>query len=82
MSVLLKHYFIRLKAITADPFALYLVYDPEGATCVGVSYIVRVNFDPADLTALSNDVSGSVDVYVAGEGMAGGFALAGEQVLV
>jgi hypothetical protein len=67
---------------TADPFALYLIYDPDGATCVGISYIARVNFDPTNLAALASDVAGSVDVYEAGEGMAGGFALAGEKVLV
>lgn len=59
-----------------DPFALFLVYDPLGADCVGVSYIVRLNFDPNNFSSFSSAV------YEAGEGMAGGFALAGENVLV
>ncbi len=60
----------------ADPFALFLVYDPLGATCVGVSYIVRINFNPANLSEQSTAT------YEAGEGVSGGIVLAGENVIV
>lgn len=63
---------------SSTPFALYLVYDPFGADCVGISYVVSVPFDPSNLSTLGSNVS----VYAAGEGMAGGFALAGSKVVV
>jgi hypothetical protein len=66
---------------TRPPFALYLLYDPDATACVGYSYILRINFDPADLTPLNNDLANQVEVYEAGEGTAGGFAVAGEKVL-
>ncbi|MBW1660494.1 MAG: hypothetical protein JRJ48_08365, partial [Deltaproteobacteria bacterium] len=59
-----------------NPFAFFLVYDPYGSDCVGVSYIVRVNFNPANLSEQSTQT------YQAGEGVAGGFALVGENVIV
>jgi hypothetical protein len=59
---------------TIDPFALFLLYDPD-ASCVGYSYIVRINFDP-------NDCSYALDRYNAGEGAASGFAIAGGQVIL
>ena len=64
------------------PFALFLVYDPQATSCVGLSYIVRVEFDPDDLAATLSDLEGHVEVYVAGEGTAGGFAMAGDRVVV
>ncbi len=67
---------------SAQPFALFLLYDPDASACIGYSYIARVNFDPNDLSLLPADIPGNVDVYSAGEGTAGGFALAGERVLV
>ncbi len=70
------------EGVTEPPFALYLVYDPEATACVGLSYIVRVNFDPDDLAATLSDLEDHVEVYVAGEGTAGGFALAGDRVVV
>ncbi len=67
---------------TSLPFALYLIYDPDATDCVGVSYIVKIEFDPADLGALSTNPGDHIDVYVAGKGTSGGFALAGDRVLV
>jgi hypothetical protein len=60
---------------TVQPFALYLVYDPDAGICVGKSYIVRVNFNP-------NDCSSQVVTYEAGTGAAAGFAIAGERVVL
>ncbi len=72
------------QGVDAKPFALYLIYDPDGSACVGLSYIVRINFDPANLNLLQSDLGSGdkVEVYEAGEGTSGGFALAGEKVLV
>jgi len=64
----------------SNPFALFLVYDPDAGTCVGTSYIIRVNFDPEALgTTLTIP---STYVYSAGSGASAGFALAGRQVVV
>ncbi len=65
-----------------NPFALYLVYDPEGGLCVGKSYIVWVNFDPENLNGLINNPGDWVETYEAGEGASGGFALAGDKVVI
>jgi hypothetical protein len=70
------------QGVTEPPFALYLVYDPDATACVGLSYIVRIDFDPDDLAAILADLESHVDVYVAGKGTAGGFALAGDRVVV
>lgn len=63
---------------SGDAFALFLVYDPDPLTgeCVGRSYIIRVNFNPADLS------TATTLVYSAGKGAAAGFAIAGDQVVV
>ncbi|MBI4916007.1 MAG: hypothetical protein HY825_09165 [Acidobacteria bacterium] len=60
--------------VAADPFALFLLYDPD-ASCAGYSYIVRINVDPSDC-------SYAIDRYNAGEGAASGFAIAGGQVIL
>jgi len=67
---------------SGHPFALYLVYDPGGGLCVGKSYIVKVEFDPENLSSLLANPAAHVTSYEAGEGAAGGFAIAGEKVIV
>jgi hypothetical protein len=57
------------------PVVLFLVFDPLGSSCNGLSYIVRVDFDPDSCDAV-------VDSYEAGIGAAGGFAIAGKKVIV
>ena len=57
------------------PVVLFLVFDPLGSSCNGLSYIVRVDFDPASCDAV-------LDSYEAGIGAAGGFAIAGKKVIV
>jgi hypothetical protein len=59
----------------AKPVVLFLVFDPLGSACNGLSYIVRVDFDPNACTPV-------VDSYEAGIGAAGGFAIAGKRVIV
>jgi hypothetical protein len=66
---------------TDSPFALFLLYDPDATACIGYSYIVRVNFEPMDLDKILDD-DDAIEVYKAGEGTAGGFAITGEQVIV
>ena len=58
-----------------NPFVLFLAYDPDGSTCVGVSYILRVDFYPGEFNALD------VNSYLVGEGAASGFAIAGSKVI-
>jgi hypothetical protein len=67
---------------TDKPFALFLLYDPDASACIGYSYIVRVNFEPMDLDKILDDIDDAVEVYKAGEGTAGGFAVTGERVIV
>jgi len=74
--------FVPEEGSLTQPFGLYLVYDPQGATCIGISYIVRVNFNPSNLGLLATDLAGSVDVYEAGEGISGGITLSGQSVFV
>lgn len=57
------------------PFALFLAYDPDAMECGGRSYIVRVDFDPANLNAAQ------YRSYEGGEGAAAGFAVAGDKVI-
>ncbi len=71
--------FIAKPGSTANPFALFLVYDPEAGTCVGTSYIIRVEFTPA---ALGTITIPAANVYAAGAGASAGFAIAGERVVV
>jgi hypothetical protein len=59
----------------AKPVVLFLVFDPLGEACNGLSYIVRVDFDP-------NSCVPVLDSYEAGIGAAGGFAIAGKRVIV
>ena len=69
--------FVAKQGSGSDPFALFLVYDPDAGVCVGNSYIIKVDFDPRALTSLA-----APTVYLAGAGAASGFALAGEKVVV
>ncbi len=71
--------FVAKQGSTADPFALFLVYDPDAGACVGTSYIIRVAFTP---TALSSIIVPADQVYAAGAGASAGFAVAGEKVVV
>ncbi len=66
----------------SNPFALYLVYDPDGGVCVGKSYIVWLEFDPDDLGDILQHPGDWAKSFEAGEGAAGGFALAGDKVVV
>jgi hypothetical protein len=61
--------------VDADPFALFLVYDPDADSCTGRSYIVRVNFPVANLAGATTNV------YDAGVGAASGFAVTGSGVV-
>lgn len=60
---------------TGNPFALFLAYDPDGSVCVGTSYVLRVDFDPTQFNNLN------ITSYLAGEGAASGFAIAGSKVI-
>jgi hypothetical protein len=71
--------FVAKQGSSANPFALFLAYDPEAGTCVGTSYIIKVTFDPDPLGTLTIP---AWDVYEAGPGAASGFAIAGERVVV
>jgi len=71
--------FVAKPGSEADPFALFLVYDPDAGVCVGTSYIIRVGFDPNALTSIFVPAT---QVYSAGSGASAGFALAGRQVVV
>jgi len=64
------------------PMAFFLVYDPLGGECVGKSYIVRIDFSPQDI--FDNGQTGNTEVttYEAGEGASGGFAIAGEKIVI
>jgi len=64
------------------PLVFYLVYDPLGGECVGKSYIIKIKYDPAKIAANEAGAVLSVDAYEAGEGAAGGFAIAGQKVIV
>jgi hypothetical protein len=54
--------------------ALYLLFDPD-AGCKGLSYVVRLDFNPGNLTNVA------VTVANAGEGAASGLVLAGTRPL-
>ncbi len=63
------------------PLALYLVYDPNGGECVGKSYILILEFDATSVFTNGQSASFVVTTYEAGEGAAGGFAIAGDRVV-
>ncbi len=67
---------------SGNPFALYLVYDPDAGLCVGKSYIVWLEFNPDELPDVLNHPGNWTKSFEAGEGAAGGFALAGDKVVV
>jgi hypothetical protein len=74
--------FVAKPGSSSNPFALFLVYDPDEfdattGNCAGTSYIIKLEFDPQNVT-----LAPAMDVYVAGFGAASGFAIAGEKVLV
>jgi hypothetical protein len=71
--------FVAKPGSSSDPFALFLVYDPDAGTCVGNSYIIKVDIPPA---ALGTITIPATDVYLAGSGASAGFAVAGEKVVV
>ncbi|BCW94360.1 MAG: hypothetical protein KatS3mg007_2254 [Thermoanaerobaculum sp.] len=49
--------------------ALFAVYDPDAGTCVGTSYVVRIDFDP------KNVMGAAASTYTGGPGAASGFVL-------
>ncbi|MCD4750359.1 MAG: hypothetical protein K8R59_13390 [Thermoanaerobaculales bacterium] len=63
------------------PLALYLVYDPNGGECVGKSYILILEFDATSVFNNGQSAAYVVTTYEAGEGAAGGFAIAGDRVV-
>ena len=63
------------------PLALYLIYDPNGGECVGKSYIIKLEFDAADVFSNGQTASYVPETFEAGEGAAGGFAIAGDKVI-
>jgi hypothetical protein len=66
---------------TGDPFALFLLYDPDSSgTCVGTSYVALVQFNPSTCNATLSVPATSV--YYAGLGAGSGFAIAGSHVVV
>lgn len=67
--------FTPAEGYSGQPFALFLAYDPDAMECGGRSYIVRVDFDPANLNAAQ------FRSYEGGEGAAAGFAIAGDRVI-
>lgn len=64
------------------PMAFFLVYDPLAGECVGKSFIVRLEFSAEDLFLNGAAAGAAVTTYEAGEGAAGGFAIAGEKVVI
>jgi len=62
-----------------NPFALFLVFDPGSGNCAGDSYVVKAEFDPANLGGTTIHSS---DVFHASQGIAGGMATAGGSVIV
>lgn len=71
--------FVAKPGSTSNPFALFLLYDPEAGTCIGTSYIIRLEFTPASLGSIAVPAA---NVYAAGAGASAGFAIAGERVVV
>jgi hypothetical protein len=71
--------FVAKPGSTSNPFALFLVYDPDAGVCVGNSYIIKVDFNPAALTSITIPPA---NVYLAGAGAASGLAVAGDRVVV
>lgn len=67
--------FTPAEGVAGIPFALFLAYDPDARACGGLSYIIRVDFDPANLNAAQ------FRSYEGGEGAAAGFAIAGDRVI-
>ena len=63
------------------PLALYLIYDPNGGECVGKSYIIKLEFDAADVFSNGQTAAYVPETFEAGEGAAGGFAIAGDKVI-
>lgn len=49
--------------------ALFAVYDPDAGTCVGTSYVVRIDFDPKNVTGAA------ANTYTGGPGAASGFVV-------
>lgn len=56
--------------------ALYPIYDPDSGDCAGTSYVIVVEFDPADLSTTD------MTVNVIGSGAISGFTIAGNQVII
>jgi hypothetical protein len=68
--------FTPAEGYSGQPFALFLVYDPDAEACTGRSYAVRVNFDPANLN------NAEFKTYRGGKGAAAGLAItAGGKVI-
>ncbi len=67
--------------VVANPFALFLLYDPDAGTCVGTAYVAQVTFDPTTCVNL-NTAPNSTTVYNAGAGAGSGFAIAGNKIVV
>jgi len=63
-----------------DPIALYLIFDPFADPCQGMSYVVRIDFNVESI--VDNNVKVKEASFAAGKSAAGGFALAGERVIV
>lgn len=59
-------------------YALWTVFDPDPISCGGTSYVVKLTFDPKDLTGTS---TGGEAVSV-GSGFASGLSVAGNKVVV
>ena len=71
--------FVAKPGSAANPFALFLVYDPDAGVCVGNSYIIKIDFAPTSLGAITIPAT---NVYLAGAGASSGLAVAGDRVVV
>jgi hypothetical protein len=67
---------------TGDPFAIYLVYDPDSGECAGDSYVFMVTFQPGANNGMADTSAGSGGMFHASTGVAGGFATVAGSVIV
>lgn len=70
--------FIPISSSSANPVALFLIYDPDSELCGGTSYVLKLTFD---IQGGKPHVK-STNMYSAGEGAASGFAVVAGKVVV